>query len=108
MLPVTLTQTREERVDIFEIVAELILAQICAYLQVLEDGKVRENSASLGDESYAACDYLIRGQSHNALSVQENVTACGAYDSRYRAENGRFTRAVCTDEGDYLPIPDIH
>ena len=50
MLPVTLTQTREERVDIFEIVAELILAQICAYLQVLEDGKVRENSASLGDE----------------------------------------------------------
>ena len=105
-LPAALLQTGEQLVDPLEVLLDLrlVLAQVCADLQVLHHRQVRKDPAPLGAHGDAGRDDLVDGLAQQLLAVPEDGPGAGLHQAGDGAQGGGLAGAVGADQRDDLAV----
>ena len=86
--------------------AALVGAQKRADFQVLRHGHIRKDAAPLRHVDDAPAHDFLGGQADQLLAAVENGAALRLLQAGYRAQCGRFARAVRADQRHNLPFID--
>jgi hypothetical protein len=76
-------------------------------LEVVGDGEVREDAASLRHVRHAFAGDDVRLHAADVLAVERDLALARLEQARDRAERGGLARAVRADEGDDLALLDV-
>src|SRR5262249_3837611 len=100
-----LLQSRKESEHAIAVFQDLApgLPRERAEVEVLVDGEVGEDAASLVDLRQAEAEDLVRGQAGEIAAVEDDPARGALAEAAHRPERGRLARAVGADERDDLP-----
>ena len=108
-LPAALLQTGEQTVHPFKVFLGfgLILAQVCADLQIFQHSQVGKHPAALRRHGNAAGNDLVDGLAQQFLPVPQNGAALCLYKAGNGAHQGGLACAVGTDQGNDLAVRHV-
>jgi hypothetical protein len=108
-LPAALLEAREESKDAVLIGGDrgAIVARVGAHGEILLDGELREDAASLGDHHQAAARDAVHALACDVVAVEQHAPRGRGHEAGDRAQRRGLACAVGADEAHQLAVLDL-